>query len=155
MGEAKMKAVTKAAVKEMHLSRREQFQLAVFLLTRVTTKNRQERRKHEAAIQELDMDTIADRAEAGENVNLNEVYGDKVDLDAPYMKAEITGGTLDFLLEKLDVEQAGGMSRLYLRIEERLLAVKENRYDLPEDVPATSVTPAPEDVEVAKAPEAS
>ena len=140
MGESKVRAAGKAAVYDMHITRMEQIRLAAFVMGTVKPKNDRERKRFVRAIEEFGWEALFDEAEEKGTMNLTTLIGEVKDESAEDQKKRaeeivvvtLTGDTVEFVLEQINVESTALAARVIHRLEERLKAVKNGDYKLPE-----------------------
>lgn len=129
--------------KPFHLTPREQFALTSFFVGSTETKDRQDRRRYTRAVEELGLDQLLCDLEDGKDLKLANAFPPGVDVGAP-LSLQLSSDTVDFLLEKFNVKIPTALARMFLKIEERLLSVKEETYKSPfnrlEAVPAVPNT---------------
>lgn len=134
MGEAKAKKGESKVVTLVHFKDSERLAiLMAFLATEA--KDRHERQQRNRACEALDLDGYiverekddAGRPTGREFIKLREDDKDETDL------YELTGEIVDYVLEKLNGPTSHARYKTVMAVEDRLLAVKDKRYELPEE----------------------
>lgn len=151
MGEAKRRA--EQGPQPVHFTKREQFTLIQCLVLK-PSKDREERRKRKHLWNELGLEAavkkfceIGPKQNPGDPPPAKKIGLDIVDWldDATPIKAILSGPTADFLLEQLNTQLEGPVGEILCDVEDRLLALREGVYELPESLQEARPAPAPAD----------
>lgn len=149
MGEAKAKTEAKAQVTTVHFLDSERLALHLALRPKEAQDRQERRRKRRVlkALDILDVKTEALKAEDGSprkdkegNVVMQWVVGDDPGADKR-RDFELTGESVDYILDKLEGKQPPNIEMTVLEIEDRLLSVREGTYVHPDAETAGSADP--------------
>lgn len=143
MGEAKRRQ--DLGGQSFHMTKLEMFTFIQHTVRKAST-SREERRKRRHMWKELNLVKEIDLTVNPEPGKAGLQLAEWRDNEAP-VAISISGPTMDFMLQMLDGQQDGPTGEVLGELEERLLQLKDGRYDLPDELKtegsASTTPPAP------------